>query len=85
MDYVTTNIRIAEDDYLKLKAEAAKKRKSLAALIREKIGSKGQKPSQAKVERFLMELDEVASENSKYLKGWNSAKSLREMRHRSKW
>lgn len=37
MNYITTNIRIPEDDYLKLKAEAAKKRKSLAAIIREKI------------------------------------------------
>jgi len=37
MNYITTNIRIPEEDYLKLKAEAAKKRKSLAAIIREKI------------------------------------------------
>lgn len=37
MNYITTNIRIPEDDYLKLKAEAARKRKSLAAVIREKI------------------------------------------------
>lgn len=40
MNYVTTNIRIPEDDYLRLKNEAAKKRTSLSAVIREKIGSK---------------------------------------------
>ena len=40
MNYVTTNIRISEDDYLRLKEEAAKKRTSLSAVIRERIGSK---------------------------------------------
>lgn len=38
--YVTTIIRLPEEDYLRLKEEAAKKRKSLAAVIREKIGKK---------------------------------------------
>ena len=37
MNYVTTNIRLPEDDYLRLKAEAAKKRTSLSAIIREKV------------------------------------------------
>ena len=40
MNYVTTNIRIPEEDYLRLKEEAAKKRTSLSAIIREKVGSK---------------------------------------------
>ena len=40
MNYITTNIRIPEDDYLRLKHEAARKRKSLAAVIREKITKK---------------------------------------------
>lgn len=39
-NYVTTNIRLTEEDYLRLKAEAASKRKSLSAVIREKVGSK---------------------------------------------
>lgn len=38
-NYVTTNIRLPEEDYLRLKEEAAKKRKSLSAVIREKVGS----------------------------------------------
>ncbi|OGH36950.1 MAG: hypothetical protein A2905_01035 [Candidatus Levybacteria bacterium RIFCSPLOWO2_01_FULL_36_10] len=42
-NYVTTNIRISEEDYLRLKQEAAKKRKSLSAIIREKVSEK--KPS----------------------------------------
>ncbi|MBI2196837.1 ribbon-helix-helix protein, CopG family [Candidatus Daviesbacteria bacterium] len=39
-NYVVTNIRLPEEDYLRLKEEAAKKRKSLSAVIREKVGQK---------------------------------------------
>ena len=39
-NYVVTNIRLLEEDYLKLKEEAAKKRISLAAVIRERISKK---------------------------------------------
>ena len=38
--YVVTNIRLPEEDYLRLKEEAARKRTSLAAVIREKVGAK---------------------------------------------
>lgn len=40
MNYVTTNIRLPEEDYLQLKMEAVRKRKSLAAIIRDKIIAK---------------------------------------------
>lgn len=40
VSYVTTNIRLLEEDYLRLKEEAARKRKSLSAVIREKISKK---------------------------------------------
>lgn len=39
-NFVVTNIRLPEEDYLRLKEEAAKKRKSLSAVIREKITKK---------------------------------------------
>lgn len=39
-NYVVTNIRLLEEDYLRLKEEALKKRKSLSAVIREKVGKK---------------------------------------------
>lgn len=80
MNYVTTNIRLPEDDYLKLKAEAAKKRKSLSAVIREKVGVKDQTFSKSKVEKFMRELDKIAESNAKKLKGWDSLKALREIR-----
>ncbi len=40
MNYVVTNIRLLEEDYLRLKEEALKKRKSLSAIIRDKVGKK---------------------------------------------
>lgn len=80
MNYVTTNIRLPEEDYLKLKAEAAKKRKSLSAVIREKVGVKEKTFSKGKVEKFMQELDEIAKSNAKKLKEWDSLKVLRQIR-----
>lgn len=39
-NYVVTNIRLPEEDYLRLKEEALKKRKSFSAVIREKVTKK---------------------------------------------
>lgn len=39
-NFVVTNIRLPEEDYLRLKEEAAKKRTSLSAVIREKVGGR---------------------------------------------
>lgn len=79
MNFVTTNIRLPEEEYIKLKAEAAKKRKSLAAVIREKITSH-KDLNQAEIEEIMNDLDKVAKKNAKKLKGWNSLKALREIR-----
>src|SRR5437868_3446619 len=38
MHWVTTNIRLPEDVYLRLKMKAARERTSIAALIREQLG-----------------------------------------------
>ena len=54
MNYVTTNIRIPEEDYLRLKEEAAKKRTSLSAMIREKVAVK--KPSKKAYLKKLLSL-----------------------------
>ena len=39
-NFITTNIRLPEEDYIRLKEEALRKRKSLSAIIREKVGSR---------------------------------------------
>ena len=84
MNYVTTNIRISEEDYLRLKAEAAKKRKSFSAVVREKVRPKEKKHSKAEVERIMAETEKLAKEISKYTKGFDSVKALREIRYHDK-
>lgn len=84
MNYVTTNIRISEEDYLRLKAEAAKKRKSLSAVIRNKLKAKESKKLSA--EQLMKRIEKHARENAKYhVKGMDSAKIFREMRYKAKW
>lgn len=80
MNYVTTNIRIPEEDYFRLKMEAARKRKSLSGVIREKIGASDQRGSKAGVEKLMAETRKLAAHNAKVLKGWDSLKALREIR-----
>lgn len=81
MNYVTTNIRISEKDYLRLKEEAVNSRKSLAAVVREKISIPKRTDTEAK--NLLAETRKVARKNAKFLKGWDSLKALREIRDNS--
>ncbi|TSC87844.1 MAG: Uncharacterized protein G01um10147_347 [Microgenomates group bacterium Gr01-1014_7] len=78
MNYITTNIRIPEEDYLRLKIEAARQRKSLAGVIREKIGEG--KIKKTSPEALMARIRRHAHENAKYLKGFDSLKALREIR-----
>lgn len=82
-NYVTTNIRIPEKDYLRLKEEAAKKRKSFAAIIRDKIGEK--KSKQKSSEEMIKKIRKHAAQNAHYLEGVDIVKVLREMRYSGKW
>lgn len=85
MNYITTNIRLPEESYLKLKEEAFKKRKSLAAIIRERINVNEGKRSKAEIDRFMRERDQLAKKLGKKLKGFDSVKAIREMREEGKW
>lgn len=80
--YVTTNIRIPEEDYLRLKAEAAKKRTSLSSVIREKIRPQQKKESP---EVIMRRLKKYASEDRKYVEGVDIVRVLRGMRDGAKW
>lgn len=82
MDYVTTNIRLPEEDYLKLKKEAFEKNISLSAVIREKIRNR----SDAKISSstILRETKKLAQVNAVKLRGWDSLKVLREIRSQGK-
>lgn len=83
MNYVTTNIRISEEDYLRLKAEAAKKRQSLSAVIRDKID--GKKSSKVTADELWQRRRRVAARLGRKLKDFDVVKALREMRHEGKW
>jgi len=82
-NYVTTNIRILEEDYLKLKEDAAKKRTSFSAIIRDKI-SEG-KINDKSPDEILKRLRKHAVSNVNYLEGVDIVKTLREMRYQGKW
>jgi hypothetical protein len=84
MNYVTTNIRLPEESYSKLKQEAFEKRKSLAAVIRERLGVTNSR-SNSDIELFMNELSSTAKKLGKKLKGFDSVKAIREMREKSKW
>lgn len=62
MNYITTNIRLPEDDYLKLKSEAARKRKSFAAVVREKLGTE-RKPQAHLAKNLLTLVKKAEKEN----------------------
>ena len=83
MNYVTTNIRLSEDDYIRLKTEAAKKRKSLSAIIREKLQS--DLAPRSKVETIINDLKILARENGKKLKDIDGTLLIRQIRDKAKW
>lgn len=84
MRYVTTNIRILEEDYLRLKGEAARKRTSFSAIIREKVSER--KSLKKKLpEQIMKEVRKHAAENAKDLKGIDGVKIIRDMRDNAKW
>ena len=80
MNYITTNIRLPEEDYMKLKTEAAKKRKSLAAVIREKLGAEGNTRTKDEVKNLLDARDKAAKVLGEKLKDFDVVSALREMR-----
>lgn len=79
--YITTNIRIEEHEYLRLKEEAFKKRKSLSSVIREKLRNRKSSRSKNRVKTLMKDLDNLAHKNAKYLKNFDSLKALREIRN----
>lgn len=89
MNWIATNIRFPEDQYMKLKIKAAKERKSVAAVVREAATKiiefpKSQGDKNRKAEEFIKEVEKIAKANAKYTKGFDSVKALREIRYQEK-
>lgn len=83
MNWVTTNIRFSEDLYMELKLEAARKRKSVATLIRDKVKKSKKRVIRDKVDiaAELRELNNLAKNIAKENKGISLSKALIEMRY----
>lgn len=82
MKWIATNIRFPEDMYMELKLEAAKNRKSVAEVVREKVTNKKvSAPTSAYVEAKMRELDKLATRIAKQNPGLDLTKALIEMRY----
>ena len=84
MNYITTNIRIPEEDYIRLKIEAAKKRKSFSGVVREKLTNQNNH-SKVHIDRLWKRRSHVAAKLGKQLKDFDIVQALREMRYEGKW
>jgi len=80
MNWITTNLRLPEDLYMNLKIKAARERKSLAVVIREKLGVKKDFTAE-NAKRILAEMQKLGEEIAKENKGVNFTKGLIEMRY----
>lgn len=83
MNFVTTNIRFYEEDYLRLKTEAAKARVSLSEIVRQKIRKKQNTGNNKKA--LLRKLNALAKHNSKYMKNIDSVAIIRQIRYQDSW
>ncbi|MBI4096544.1 MAG: hypothetical protein HY425_02380 [Candidatus Levybacteria bacterium] len=79
MNWITTNLRLPEDLYMDLKMKAAQERKSLALVIREKLGAEKATVSNAK--KILARMRKLGEEIARENKGLNFTKGLIEMRY----
>ena len=84
-NFVTTNIRIPEEDYLRLKDEATRERKSLSAVIRKKITTHKQKLSESEIESLYERRRKIAENLNRKIKDFDVVSALREMRYEGKW
>lgn len=88
MNWIATNIRFPEDQYMKLKMKAAKERRSVAAVIREATDKivevkfqENKSAREKKAKKLMDQIRKIARENAKYTKGFDSVKALREIRY----
>jgi hypothetical protein len=80
MNYVTTNIRIPEDDYLRLKNEAARKRISFSQVVRTRLQERTPVRTKEETDKLITESNILAKKLGKKLKGLNTVKIIRKMR-----
>ena len=77
MNWITTNLRLPEDIYIELKMKAAKERKSVAAVIREKLSASTRKRNNSNILTMFKKLGTKIAKDDSTL---NLTKTLIEMR-----
>lgn len=80
MTWITTNIRLPKDVYMAYKMQAARQRKSVAAVMREKLAPE-KKRSKQSINALMKEFDRVAKVIAKQNKGISLSKALIEARY----
>lgn len=80
MNWITTNIRFPEDVYMELKMEAARLRKSIAEVVRERV-AKRSASNKKNVKKLLRDLEKLAAENARQNPGISFSEKLIEMRY----
>jgi len=78
MNWVTTNLRLPEEDYMELKLTAARKRTSVNALIREKLGVR---KTAATRDEFWKKVEQFAKHVAEKYPNTNLSDKLIEMRY----
>lgn len=81
MNWITTNIRFPEDIYMELKLEAARKRTSVARIIRDRVIKDKPQAQKRQLEKLMQEIDKLAKKMAKQNPGINLSDKLIEMRY----
>jgi plasmid stability protein len=80
MNWITTNLRLPEDLYMELKMKAARERKSIAAVVREKLS--GEKTlTDEKAKRLLQKMNSLREKIAKEHKELNLTKAVIDARY----
>lgn len=79
MNWITTNLRIPENLYMELKMKAALERKSVAAVIREKLSE--DKLKENNTDELIYNLKQLGKKITNENPGLNLTKNLIEMRY----
>lgn len=80
MNWITTNLRLPEDLYMQLKLYAAKERKSVAAVIRQKL-TENSSVQRKNMSQLIMKMRAFGERMAKKNKGINLSKELIKMRY----
>jgi len=80
MNWITTNIRFPEDLYMALKSDAARRRVSVASVIRQRL-TDVKKRTPAEVARIMRSVKRIAEESARQNPGISFSDKLIEMRY----